>query len=85
VPENPETGRRHRSAAAGVRYVGTRELAVNTSDGMNLLPESMVDLRGKSKFARLPKSTSRWKNLVGYEIESGAACLSKPEHHCHRE
>jgi cyanophycinase len=63
------------SAAAGVCYLGTREMAVNTSPGMNLLPESLFELRDKGKTSRFPKAWQRWKDIVGYELDRDAAML----------
>jgi len=65
------------SAAAGTRYVGTLELAANTVPCMNLLPNSLLEMRAKGMPSRLTKSTSRLQGLVTYEIEPDAALLVK--------
>jgi len=65
------------SAAAGVRYVATKELARNGSPCLKLLPESLVELRPKDKPSRLAKSAQAWHGLVAYEIEPDAAMLVK--------
>ena len=65
------------SAAAGVRYVASKELAINGAPCMKLLPDSMIDLLPKGKTSRLPKSVNSWKGLIAYEIEPDAAMIVK--------
>lgn len=65
------------TAAAGMRYLGVQELAINGSPCLTLLPDSLIEPRGKSSFAPLVRSTSRWRGLVGYEIHPEATLLVK--------
>jgi cyanophycinase len=63
------------SAAAGIRYFGSKELVINGSPCMKLLPDALLEIRAKDRNSRMGKTQNGWKGLVAYEIDYDAAML----------